>query len=423
METLVTLFLAVLGFSWAVQALLVAGFVWRLRNFQRPLVSDAECPSAAVVLCLRGGDPFLGLCLERLFQQDYPNYRVLIVLDHPTDPAHEVLAQVLPKPRACSVELLSLDTSLDRCSLKCASLVQALKQLGDSVQIVAQVDADTITHPTWLRELASGLAPADVGAATGNRWYMPHELSLGAAVRYLWNAAAVVQMDWYRIAWGGSLAFKLEAIRQAELIDKWQHALCEDTMSFRQLAMAGYRVVFVPNLMMINRENCSLRNFYAWVQRQLLTVRLYHPAWYAVVGHGISSATLLVIGWGWCVWALLQGQIASGIMLLLGMWGFAVALLLLILPIESAVRRIGEARGEQVRWISRPRPLFWMAMLCATQSVYSAALLACMSLRYVHWRGIDYRVSGPWQIQRLNYAPYRDMPRMETGDHTNRESL
>ena len=56
-----------------------------------------------------------------------------------------------------------------------------------------------------------------MGVASGNRWYMPAEATAGSLVRYLWNAAAVVQMYWYGIAWGGSLAFKTKLLREAGL--------------------------------------------------------------------------------------------------------------------------------------------------------------------------------------------------------------
>ena len=74
--------------------------------------------------------------------------------------------------------------------------------------MVALLDADTIPHRTWLRELVAPLADPRVGAATGNRWYMPAEAGWAGLVRYLWNAAAVVQMYCYGIAWGGTLALK-----------------------------------------------------------------------------------------------------------------------------------------------------------------------------------------------------------------------
>ena len=115
-------------------------------------------------------------------------------------------------------------------------------------------------------------------------------------IRHVWNGAAIVQMFWYDIAWGGTLAVKWDTIRRANLLDRWSHALCEDTMLCRELKSISQRIAFVPACMMINLEDCTLESFMPWVKRQLLTARLYHPKWFAVVGHGVTSAGLLL--WG-----------------------------------------------------------------------------------------------------------------------------
>lgn len=48
-----------------------------IRHFRQPLpklIEDHDCPLAVVVLCLRGGDPYLKHTLQRLRDQDYPRY-------------------------------------------------------------------------------------------------------------------------------------------------------------------------------------------------------------------------------------------------------------------------------------------------------------------------------------------------------------
>ena len=95
--------------------------------------------------------------------------------------------------------------------------------------------ADTIPHRTWLRELAAALADEQVGAATGNRWYMPQQPTWGSLVRLFWNAAAIVQMWFYGIAWGGTLAVKTKVFRESDLLERWGNAFCEDTMTFAAL--------------------------------------------------------------------------------------------------------------------------------------------------------------------------------------------
>lgn len=135
--------------------LLVIGFVWRLLRFRRELLSDAECPRGAVILCLRGGDPFLRNCVAELLNQDYPNFEVHVIVDHPDDPANAILDELLAETGSERVHVKFLKDPLDTCSLKCSSVVQAVRSLDESVDFIAQLDADTIPHATWLRELAT----------------------------------------------------------------------------------------------------------------------------------------------------------------------------------------------------------------------------------------------------------------------------
>ena len=408
MNTWLIALLIALATSAAIQFGLVAGFALRLRSWRCEKIDDAAAPKALVILCLRGGDPFLGRCIRGLVSQDYPDYEICFLVDSADDPAQAVLQRELASHDFDRFEIQILSEPLASCSLKCSSLVQALQSRLDSQGFVALLDADTIPHRGWLRELATALRGAGIGAATGNRWYMPETISMGAMTRHAWNAAAVVQMFWYSIAWGGTLAIKFDSIRRAKLMDRWRNALCEDTMLRTQLKKINQSIAFVPSLMMVNREDCSLPSFYGWVKRQLLTARLYHPLWFAVVGHGVSSAALLVWGWTACIGYAWMGRTTDSMVSLVAMLTFHLFLSLMLPWMESAVREIVQARGESADWNLGLRwwQLGWYVW--TTQWIYTAALIGCLRSRRIDWRGIDYDVRGPFDIRMLGYRPFLD---------------
>lgn len=394
-----------LAASLLIQFALVFGFVRRLRSFKTKLIANEDCPESIVILCLRGTDPFLSKCIDGLLTQDYPNYRIRFMVDHPADPAVEILEAELAKHAFDRYTIHSLKNPLNTCSLKCSSLVQAIASVPETTQFVALLDADTIPHVTWLRELATGLSPSDVGAATGNRWYMPTRPSQGAMIRYLWNAAAVVQMYWYRIAWGGTLAIKLDSIRRTGLLDRWRSSLCEDTMLRRQLAKIGQRVEFVPSLMMINREDCTIACYIRWVKRQLLSAKLYHPLWVAVVAHGLFSAAMLLWGLVTMFLLLAHGDWQSGLLTGLAVVGFPACLSAMLPWMQSAVNEILESRGEPTAWNSKQT---WWQFICSvwgTQLIYTWALISCMFMRRVEWRGVEYDITDSWNIRLRAYRP------------------
>lgn len=405
--------LLVLGQGW-----LVLGFVRALRTKRPPLLTDAQAPRAAVILCLRGGDPFLTDCLHSLLGQDYPDFDVRVIVDHPDDPAHRIALHEIQRHKASNVSLEFLKERRDSCSLKCSSLLQVVGSLDDSYQFVAQLDADVVAHPTWLRELATALADEKVGAATGNRWYMPANPSVGALVRYTWNAAAAVQMYWYRVAWGGTLAVKTRVFRETDVLEKWSKAFCEDTMLYSVLKKMGLRIAFVPSLMMINREDCRLGDFFRWVRRQLLTTRLYHPAWPAVVGHGILSTLAPLAALVVAVVALFTGHQAAAMWAVIALAVYELSVAALLVPMELAVQRIAETRGEDSNWLTLADKLKCLAIMPVTQLVYPVALAAAAVARSTVWRGIAYQIKGPQQIEMEQYAPFQPIQSPER-----RESL
>jgi cellulose synthase/poly-beta-1,6-N-acetylglucosamine synthase-like glycosyltransferase len=388
------------------QALLASGFMLQLLRFKRTLVADAEAPEANVILCLRGGDPFLRDCISGLLNQDYPNYTVQVVVDHSDDPAMHVLREFSAGTSDGRLQIQTLVAPMDTCSLKCSSLVQAVRRLDKSVKFIALIDADTIPHRSWLRELASALQDERVGAATGNRWYMPANPSLGALVRYTWNAAAIVQMYWYRIAWGGTTAIKTSVFEGTDLLEKWSQALCEDTMLFKQLKRTGLRVEFVPSLMMINREDCDLESFFPWMRRQLVTARLYHPAWPAVVTHGFACSILpwlavliAVVGW-------FTGDVRTTFFATIGLVIYHLSNMLLLLPMEFAVRKIVVARGEESNWLGAGGILKVIGAMQVTQVLYGFALFSANHLTLVDWRGVSYRLGKKGQVKLEQYKKY-----------------
>ena len=407
MTTLAIISFWVLVGSITIQSAMTLAFVRVLRRRRPELLPDDACPKAVVILCLRGPDPFLRTCVQALLSQDYPRYDVRVVVDARSDPAWTQVEEALATYPATNLSIEPLTQRRDTCSLKCSSLVQAIASLDNSYEVVALLDADTIPHPTWLRELVTPLADPGVGASTGNRWYMPVAVSWANLLRYVWNAAAIVQMYWYGIPWGGTLALKRQVFRQSQLLERWGHAMCEDTMLYRELRKQGLRVAFVPSLMMVNRETCPMGGFLRWLTRQLLMARLYHPGWPAVVLHGFGTPllqaaglillTLAVASRDWAAVAWLGG----GVMLYFGAWPWLIAAL------EGGVRTVVSRRGATTAWLSLAAVIQLGPTMLFTQLLYPFCLLQALTLRTVEWRGIHYQIDGSWKIRLLEYQPYR----------------
>jgi hypothetical protein len=381
------------------QAALLIGYLWFLYRFQRPLLTDEECPPAAAILCVRGLDPFLAASVKGLLQQDYPNYEVYIVVDSMRDPAWPVINTLVQQSKRGHVRVLTLTERLPTTTRKIAGVLQALGKIDSSREIVALLDGDTIPHATWLRELAAPLKDPRVGVASGNRWYMPASPTAGSLVRYLWNAAAVVQMYFYDTCWGGSLAFKTKLLHETDLRWRLANAFGEDNATSRCARRHGYRVAFAPSLMMVNRETCDVGGLSGFLQRQLLSVRLHNRWWPAIVLHGFSTTGTLALCAVVAAGAAVGGEWSTAAWAGAAFSGYLAAMAVMVLPLEWCVRRVVRARGEPIAGFGLWGWLRVVLTIPLAQIVHFRATVSAMLARDHRWRGVRYQFNGASPVQ------------------------
>ncbi|WP_392536032.1 glycosyltransferase [Nostoc sp. C117] len=394
--------------GWLViQVCLTLIFLWYLRSSPKTLLPDDQLPKTAVILCLRGADPFLPKCLRSLLNQNYPQYDLKLIVDSQEDPAWKIASETITEQEATNVQISRLRIVRNNCSLKCSSLVQAVRELDDSYKVVALVDADTIVHRNWLRELVSPLGDANVGATTGNRWYVPTGKYWGSLVRYTGNVSTVVQMFLFQIPWGGTLAIKTEVLHKTELLDKWGQALSEDFMIHDVLKIHGLQVKFVPSLLIVNREETDLVSLLDYLKRFILCARLYHPRWLALVSEAVSSilfpttVIMLVLD------SLLEGKWEAAA-LLFGCYGvYIVGLLLLMLILELGIQQVVRLNDQPIAKLSLTTIVKMLIGIPLTQWVYGLAMLSSLWTSTVTWRGVSYRAQGAWNIRLVEYRPYQ----------------
>ena len=391
--------------TWIVAGL-VAGHVAMLAVYlrflcrpRRPLPADADCPRAAVILCVRGLDPFLPASVKGLLRQDYPHYDVFIVVDSVRDPAWPIVNSIVQQFGRGNVSVLTLTDRLPTTTRKVAGQLQALARLCAEHEIVALLDGDTIPHATWLRELAAPLQDPRVGVVSGNRWYMPAERTAGSLVRYLWNAAAVVQMYFYDAGWGGSLAFKTSLLRETDLQRQLANAFGDDIVISRCARQHGYRLAFAPSLMMLNRETCSVQGLSGFLERQLLSMRLHNRWWWAVVAHGVFTTATPGFCLLLCAAAAATGHWSIAAWMGAVVAGYWASMIGMVLPLEWRVRRIARARGETITEFGLWGWLCVALTVPLTQTVHFAAVIRAFFARDHRWRGVRYQFHGASPVQ------------------------
>lgn len=368
--------------------------------------SDGDWGRTLVVLCLRGNDPSLIDALRGLMSQDYVDYKLRIVVDSFSDPAwRSIEASGVDQWSRSRVEVLR--DPPQTCGLKNAALLQVLDDLDEDVKFLALVDADTIAHPSWLRELISPLCDPSVGMTTGIRWYHPERCSMAALTRLTWNAAATTQMIGFQIPWGGSLAISLCAIDPQSLRNLWRRGLCEDTMLTSYLKSTGRQQKFVPSIIMINREDCGMRDLMRWIRRQLIVARLYHPSWTLTVVHGIASALIPLGVLALIAWQIATGQFAIAWQLAIAMLVYQVSMVVvLVFGLIVVQNRLPTSQRDGV-WLSTTALIRLPIAVVLIQFLYPVLLLQAAFAGKVDWRAMSYRIQPDGSVVHDGHRPYQ----------------
>jgi hypothetical protein len=285
--------------------------------------------------------------------------------------------------------------------------MQAVEEVRNGCDVLAFVDGDALPHRWWLRDLVIPLSDPSVGVTTGNRWYAPQTATWGSLVRYFWNAGAIVQVWMNGICWAGSMAMRSDVVHRTGLVKAWSRALSVDATVTRKMREHGYRVQFVPGVMLVNTETISLGKFVRWVQRQLIAAKSSRAGWPMVALQtfaltAIQAVCLVLTAWGaatgrWDVAGVSGAALA----------GFWMTSLVTALAIELSVRRLVRGYGENCRWLG---PAAWSRLLPAialTYLVFPGVFLGATFRRRVAWRGIQYEILGAKTIRMVAYQPIR----------------
>lgn len=407
--------LLLLWAAWIAQAvlsvLIVRRFLARFDKRTRSRVNDYQ-PFASVIVPFRGLEPDLADGVKSLFEQDYPDYRVLLVVDSANDPACAVLRKVMAMYPQREAHLLIAGPAAPNEGQKLHNHVHAIDHLlahphesaadddGDEVWVFA--DSDAVPGRMWLADLVGPLKhQGKTGATTGYRWLVPAGERGGSVWSRLASvinssAACMYGRDAWNMAWGGSMALRAETARRGDLRGMFHGALTDDYQLTRMCRKLGLRVYFTHHCLVPSTVDFSFASLCNFAHRQYLLTRVYVPRLFVAV---LAILTLYVAGLVTAVaWLALHGR--DG-------WVWPTAALGVVAAANQAraayrravVRRaLDESVAHQLRGTLR------LDRWCTTGVMIAHWLLvlrACFG-RTMRWRGIRYHLAGPQRVRRLD---------------------
>ena len=356
----------------------------------KPLAAYA--PFATVIVPCRGNEAGLDAHLTSLFQQNYPSYEIIFVVDNENDSALAVIEQVIKKQTEEPSRRVLIAGAATDSGQKVHNLRAAVAQVDQRCEVLVFVDSDARPRENWLRSLIAPLADERLGAASGYRWFVPLQGGFASQLRSTWNASIASALGANRTSnfcWGGSTAIRRETFARLNIRERWRGSVSDDFTITRVLGEANLPIHFVPACLVASVGDCDLAELVEFSNRQLKITRAYAAhLWKPVL---LGSALFCLIFFGGIL--LVTQRALQGLS-----FALPLSLLLIIFVLGAAkgfvrYRAVALALGPEGR--SSPGSLAAHLLLWPLASLlylYNAVMAAFS--RRITWRGITYELDG-----------------------------
>jgi hypothetical protein len=181
--------------------------------------------------------------------------------------------------------------------------------------------------------------------------------------------------DRLRVAWGGAMAVRRRDFELSGVEEIWRGVISDDLTLATAIRQLGLRIEFVPSCLTDSLGGCTLREYYAWLLRQLFVARMYSPALWR--GAFVSFLPMFLI---------FSGMVLTPLSLMLPSLILPAITLLLVLPLQV----IGGCLTALV--FEDYRTAIWTPLgILLSPALSVAAFFHSAFTRQLRWRGITYR--------------------------------
>lgn len=363
------------------------------RELSRP--QSNYTPFATIIAPCKGLDEGLFENLAALFNQNYPAYEVIFVVDDKADQAVPVIEEISRK--AAREARIIVAPKATRSSQKVENLREAVLHADPASEVFVFADSDVRPGMNWLRALTAPLESSQVGASTGYRWFLSEKSGLASEIRSAWNASiasALGQSTESNFCWGGSMAIRRDVFEGLEMREKWQGTLSDDFAVTRVMNAAGKQIYFVPAALTASIENCSFRGLLEFTNRQMKITRVYaRKLWLlsffvSVLFNSVLAFSVIVL----FIFPMLTHAWAVAVLTLVSVTFLSTGKAWLRF---SAVRL---ALPEHAAALNR-QFIYQMTLWVFTPAVFFVNSLTAMLSRTIKWRGTKYEMVSPTETK------------------------
>jgi cellulose synthase/poly-beta-1,6-N-acetylglucosamine synthase-like glycosyltransferase len=368
----------------------IRGGINYLNYFRKELGKDESgfVPFVSVIIPCRGVDKDLEKNLTALFDQDYPEYEIVFVIDSEEDEALPLIRKVSLRNKINSQIIVA--GRARESGQKVHNLRQAVLSVSDRARVFVFVDSDARPAKTWLKSLVAPLENKSIGGATGYRWFVQKKGGLATHLRSVWNASIASTLGENmkgNFCWGGSMAIRRDIFDRLNMRDKWKGTLSDDFALTNALRKAKLPVYFVPSALTATVEDCNFREMLEFTTRQMRITRVYSPDHFKI--SMIGSILFSFVFW-------------TGIILLFFVSGInfwiVLAFILLIFSMGTGkawlrLKAVGLVLGKYKKKLNHqflPQLLLWTV----TPIIFLCNNFLALFSNRITWRGIQYKLES-----------------------------
>ena len=377
---------------WLVTQAIGVGLVWLFTvGLGRPVVLQ-RFPRVAILVPVKGHEFELDEFLARLFEQDYPAFRVIFAVEAADDPA----VSAIEKCRALAPDRVTLVVAWNLVDegQKTTNLRAALAELSSDDEILVLADADIWPERDWLKRLIAPLVEGTADLVSGFPWLVTKDRKLAsyALTSMAASVATIPRLPLLNAAWGGSIAIRREKFMALGMAEEWRGTLSEDLQLTNVAQRAGCRIVAPRELLLRTAiRTDGFGDVTAQVRRWYMLVRVHMPATYGLT---VAAVSFSAAGWIACLLGALALRLDALAIL-------AAALALLVVRAAGRARLVrrlwGKAGLAENMGYLRLDPL-----VSPLATVMSAAYgWSALWMTRTTWAGITYDIRGPQEVRVL----------------------
>ena len=219
-------------------------------------------PLVSVILPVYNAEQFIGQALESMLQQTFDDFELIAIDDGSTDHSLEILKKYA-----------SADKRIKILSREHSGLVASLNRGVETARgkWIARMDADDIAMPQrferqlqWLEKTGADICGSWVKLfGTGDRRIIKHPQT---------DDAIKMKMIFCCPFTHSSVMMKTELVRQLHYDNAWENS--EDYDLWERATRAGWRMVNVPEILMLYRQHKAQISTNALSQQKQLTQKI-----------------------------------------------------------------------------------------------------------------------------------------------------